>query len=396
MDFAHVTTDAELADVCRRMLSARQIGFDTEFVSEDCYRPDLCLIQLNIDGYLAIVDPKAVTELRPFWEALATGSHETIVHAGREEFRFCLAELGHSPQRWVDVQLAAGLVGLEYPAAYHKLIGKLLGVNLAKGETRTDWRRRPLSSHQLEYALQDVVHLIELRDRLIHQLTRLNRTSWLDDENSRWQESIIATEQEERWRRVSGITAVPARSLVVLRELWRWREEAARQQNRPPKWILRDDLLVELARRGSADISRIVAVRGMERRGQKNRTEEIADVIRDAKKLPAERWPAPRRTELPQQIQALAQFLNTALASICRRQNLAPSLVGTVQDIRDLITHHLRLDEPDDPLPMLAQGWRAEVIGHTVERLLAGQLALRIVDPLSEQPIVLDPVEGFE
>src|SRR5207244_2461404 len=144
------------------------IAFDTEFVSEDSYRPDLCLVQVAAAGKLAVIDPHAVEDLAPFWNLLAAEGHETIVHAGREEFRFCRRAIGRRPARLFDIQLAAALIGLEYPAAYGTLISRLLGQRLGKGETRTDWRKRPLTPVQLEYALQDVIYLEPLRD-LIHE-----------------------------------------------------------------------------------------------------------------------------------------------------------------------------------------------------------------------------------
>ena len=108
---------------------------------------------------MAIIDPLVVDDLSPFWRLLATPGHLSVVHAGREEFRFCRRAIGERPADWFDVQIASGLVGLDYPAAYGTLIQKLLGNSLGKGETRTNWRKRPLSKRQLEYALQDVVYL---------------------------------------------------------------------------------------------------------------------------------------------------------------------------------------------------------------------------------------------
>jgi ribonuclease D len=391
--YLYVDSPEDLQAVCRAMQSARLVAWDTEFVAEDVYRPDLCLIQINIDGQLFLIDPKKVEDLGPFWEQLVEGPHETVVHAGREELRFCWGATRRFPRKWTDIQLVAGLIGHEYPAAYHKLISKVLGQTVPKGETRTDWRRRPLAERQLEYALQDVVYLIDLRDSLHKELEALGRVDWLADETQSRQEEILHEDQSERWRRISGISSVPDRSLVIARELWRWRERLAEEQDRPAKWILRDDLLVELARRASDDPQRIRLVRGMERRQLRSQILEIAQVIQRARQMPQSDGPRSRSVELPHQIQSLAQFLSTAVASICRAQRLAPSLVGTVQDLRELIAYRLKLVPMTQP-PALTEGWRAQVIGHSVQRLLDGQLAIRIDDPLSEHPIVLEEVRA--
>ena len=178
----YIRTHDQLANFCQSLRDVQFIAFDTEFVSEDTYRPDLCLIQVAADDRLAVIDPRDLDSVARFWEVLCDGDHQTIVHAGREEFRFCLSAVGRRPNRLFDTQLAAGLIGLEYPSSYGKLITRLLDKALSKGETRTDWRRRPLSERQVEYALQDVVYLQPLFHALTAELSRLERRDWMIEE----------------------------------------------------------------------------------------------------------------------------------------------------------------------------------------------------------------------
>lgn len=387
-----ITTDQQLQDFCAAIASAGAVAFDTEFVSEDNYRPDLCLLQIAAGGRLAVVDTHAVKDVTPFWKLIATPGRETIVHAGREEFRFCRAAIGQRPHQLIDVQIAAALVGLEYPAAYGTLISKLLGKSLPKGETRTDWRRRPLSDSQITYALQDVLYLEQIRNLLVGQIEKLGRLSWLESEMLAWQQQVEDAESGERWRRVSGISGMSARALAILRELWYWREEEARRRNLPPKRVLRDDLLVELAKRGTADPKRIAAVRGLERGDLQRHLPKIAACIERALALPESQYPRHLRGSSLSQLTLIGQFLSTALGSICRTKQVAPSLVGTAQDVRELIAYRLNLEEYEaDELPILAQGWRAEVVGQMIDDLLAGKLAIRIADPLSDHPLSFEP-----
>lgn len=371
-----------------RLAAADSIAFDTEFVSEDTYRSELCLIQVAAAGRLAVVDPIAVGETAPFWERLAAEGHETIVHAGREELVFSLSIIGRRPARLFDVQIAAGLVGYDYPAGYGSLLNRLLGQASQKGETRTDWRRRPLSSHQIDYALDDVRYLGPLRDRLFEQLARLDRTAWMEAEMAAWQDDVEASRTREKWRRVSGINGLSARSLAIVRELWRWREKEAERRDLPVRRVLRDDLIVELARRQTADAKRIQAVRGLERGDLKRLLPEIARHIDMALHSPEGDYPQFERREVPQQINVLGQFLATALTSICRAARLAPSLVGSASDVRDLIAFRLGYG-PDEP-PQLARGWRAEVVGQQLDDLLAGRTSIRIIDPESEEPLAFE------
>jgi ribonuclease D len=292
------------------------------------------------------------------------------------------------------VQLAAGFVGLEYPAAYATLASKLLRIGLSKGETRTDWRRRPLSSTQIEYALQDVLYLEPMRDALQQQLDALERHSWYLEECAQWLAQVAASEKAENWRRLSGVSGLPSRSLAVVRELWRWREEEAERTNAPARRILRDDLIVELARRQTADLRRIRAVRGLERRNLQKRLPEIAERIQRALELPEGEHPKRAAKSTRPQLNLIGQFLATALGGICRNAQIATGLVGSAEDVRDLVAHRLQLEGFDAEPPALARGWRAEVVGRVIDELLQGQLAVRIANPLAEQPLDFLPASG--
>lgn len=316
MDYEHITTSQQLLDFCAFAANATSLAFDTEFVSEDSYRPQLCLVQVAVGSRLAIIDPIAVDDLRPFWNLVVAPGHETIVHAGREEFRFCRWATGKRPNQLFDVQLAAGLIGMEYPAAYSNLISKLLGKSLTKGETRTDWRRRPLSDAQMEYALLDVVYLERLRRVLGERIERLGRTDWLRSEIDAWQGHIEEYEEGERWRRLAGVSGLSPRVLALVRELWHWREELAAQRDWPVRRVLRDDLIVELARRQSSDPRRIRAIRGLERGDLQKHLPQLSTCMERALQLSEAECPQPLPRSGRPQLNLLGQFLHTAVSSL--------------------------------------------------------------------------------
>lgn len=387
-----IATQRELDALCRRLATADPIAFDTEFVSEHTFRPQLCLVQLGFDDELVAVDTLAVERLSPLWDALAHDGHETIVHAGRQELLFCYEAVGKPPARLFDVQLAAGMVGLEYPAGYGSLTARLLDVTPHKGETRTDWRRRPLSPRQVHYALEDVRHLRPLRDALRRRMVELDRAAWYETEMRAWEEDVIASLTRDRWRRVSGSSGLSSRSLAIVRELWQWREEEAQRRNCPVRHVLRDDLIVEMARRRSADPQQIAAIRGMERADFRRSIPVWSQLIERALSLPEDQLPRQVRGDAWPQLNMLGQFLNAALSSICRGAHIAPSLVGTVDDVRELVAYRLgKWRGGEGKLPLLAQGWRADLVGHLLEDLLAGRAAIRIHDPESDHPLVFEP-----
>lgn len=362
---------------------------DTEFVSERSYRPVLCLVQIATADGLALIDPLAIGEVTQLWEALSEPGHETIVHAGRGEVEFCLRAVDRLPADLFDVQIAAGLVGVEYPAAFNKLVSRLLGKHSSKDETRTDWRRRPLTGRQIEYALDDARHLSGLRETLDARLRELGRLDWFAEEMRTWEEGIRQASSEERWRKVSGMSGLDRQSLAILRELWRWREATAERRDCPVRRVLRDDLLIELAKRKTADVERIGGVRGLDRGDLKRALPKIAESIGRALALPEPQWPERERRRRMSQLPVLGQFLFAAVGSECRKIDLSPSLVGTPNDIRELVAY--RTDPSGGgKLPRLAQGWRAEVVGEMIDDLLAGRLAIRIGDPRSEDPLVIE------
>jgi ribonuclease D len=389
--YDHITTDQHLRDFCESIAAAPIVAFDTEFVSEDSYLPELCLIQLAAGDHLAIVDPLELRDISPLWDLLTSPGRETLVHAGREEFRFIWRYSGKKPSAWFDVQLAAGLIGLEYPASYSTLSSKLIGKNIAKDETRTDWRRRPLTQRQLEYALLDVADLEAIRGVLHKRLGDLGRLAWLETELADWQRDLLEFETGERWRRLGGIASLSPRSLAAVRELSTWRDAEAERRNQPVRRILRDDLLIEIAKRQTADPKRIRAVRGMERGDLQRFLPKIALCVEKALSLKDSELPRLERKSSRPQLNLLGQFLSTALGSICRSAQVAPSLAGTAQDVRDLIAYRLNLGGFENgEVPLLAQGWRAEVVGQVIDHLLAGDLAVRIADPLDDEPLVFE------
>jgi ribonuclease D len=389
-DFTVVSTDTQLHDLVRRLADQPHVAFDTEFVSEHTYRSQLCLLQVAAPGVLAVVDTLAVPELEPFWRLLAEPGRTTVVHAGREEMGFILHAIGARPASLFDVQVAAGLVDHDYPAGYAALVRRFLSLPTNKGETRTDWRKRPLSAAQLEYAVDDVRHLERLWRTLGERLEGLGRTAWMDEEMRSWQDDVEESFVRKRWRRVSGLNGLSRRELALVRELWHWRDEVAADRDMPPRRVLRDDLLVELAKRRSADEAGIAAVRGMQRSDLRHIMRGLVEAVQRGLDVPDEECPGGEKHRAPPpQVAMLGQFLATAVAGMCRQMSLAPALVGTSSDMRDLLSHKLGY-EAGDREPLLAAGWRRHVVGDLVDDLLAGRAALRIGDVRAHDPLVIE------
>jgi ribonuclease D len=381
-----ITTAGGLSELCDRLAAKSVIAFDTEFVSEDRYRPELCLIQVAAGSIVAVVDPLKIDDTRPFWDLLSEPGRTIIAHAAREEVRFCYRYSGRAIAGLFDTQLAAGFIGLEYPASLSNLVAKLLDVKLTKGETRTNWRTRPLTEAQLNYAVRDVTELEAMHRILRDGVSEAGRLSWLEEETALTQQSIHNAEERENWQRVSGATGLTPRQLEIVRQLWRWRDQRARQLDRPAKWVFRDDLLVEVARSGSADPKVIRGIRGMEFRHFHDHYDDLAAAVRRALDAPDSDLPRRDRGRPNRTSPMLAQFLNTSIACVCRQHRIAPMIVGNTEDVRDLIHYELEGEQCGDP-PSLVCGWREHIVGDAFRDLLKGKLAIKVADPFAAQPL---------
>jgi ribonuclease D len=388
--FEVIATDSQVCDLVDRLAPHPHLCFDTEFVSEHTYRSQLCLVQVAAPGILAVIDTLKARDLEPFWRLLAEPGRTTVVHAGREEFGFILHAIQTRPSNLFDVQVAAGLVDHDFPAGYASIVRRFLNLPTNKGETRTDWRQRPLTQAQLEYAVDDVRHLEQLWRKLERKLESLGRVNWMQEEMAAWQDDVEESFSRKRWRRVSGLNGLSRRELAVARELWHWRDSVAEERDMPPKRVLRDDLLVELCKRKSADERQISAIRGMQRSDLRYILKGLSDAIARGLELPDDECPGGERHRTPPpQLAMLGQFMATAVAGMCRSEHLAPALVGTSSDMRDLLAYKLGYHDGDRP-PLLASGWRANVVGSLVDDLLAGRAALRIGDIKSHDPLVIE------
>ena len=392
MQYEFISSAAALDTFVESIRTAPCVAFDTEFVSEDRFRPQLCLIQVACGDRLALIDPLLVENTEPFWELISTPGRIVLAHAAREEIRFCYRYSGKPIAGLFDIQLAAGFIGLEYPISLGNLVLRLLGKSLPKGETRTNWRNRPLTTSQLEYALNDVTELEPLYQILVEQIEQSGRSTWLAEETDSLQTTVVDYEEAERWRRVSGCSGLNPRQLETVRQLWLWRESRARTLDQPARRILRDDLIIELARRQSASIDHIRNIRGMERRGIASQYREISQAIDKALKTPEADLPRRPRSSRIAVAPMLNQFLSTAIACVCRQHGISPAIVGNSDDVRELLAYELSTSEESrgrkgEQLPNLLRGWRGEVVGRSFRELLQGQLAIRIADRTAEQPL---------
>ncbi|MCI0701259.1 MAG: ribonuclease D [Planctomycetia bacterium] len=387
-----VTHPAQLASCLTHLAKSPLIGFDTEFVGEDAYRPELCLVQVATAEELFVVDPFTCGSLDEFWKLLLDPERTVIVHAGREDVRMCYFQVGEPPAHVFDVQIAAGLIGLTYPIGYAGLVSELLRQRMHKGETLTDWRRRPLTPAQVRYAYDDVRYLLPAYRKLSERLKRLARTEWAEEEFAAFVRKAVADDATvEKWRKLKGIGGLDRRGLAIAREVFGWRERFAERVNRPPRYMMRDDLLVEVARRAPTKPEELHAVRGL----PKGQEDAILEAVQRASALRLEECPEPEtRDNDPANIVLLGNLLGVVLADFASRNRLAANLIASGSDLKAVVrSRAYKQSLPDVPL---CRGWRAEVVLPELLDILSGETAIRVANPRAANPLELVELEPEE
>ena len=390
---SRVETASSLRKLTERLAVADRIAFDTEFVSESTFEPVLCLIQVATSDLTATIDPLAIDDLTPFWNVLLDPAIEIVMHAAGEDTRIIRRKTGEIPRRLFDVQIAAGLIGLGYPLSHGSLVSQLLGVTVHGGETRTDWRKRPLSDGQLRYALDDVRYLLKATDLLKDRLVELDRIAWAEAEMDAFLDEIRRKgDDDERWRRLPGLHQLNRIGLECAKRLSEWRIDEARRTNRPVKQVLRDDLLIAIAKRRPQGRKDLEALRDFNRPHLLRTAGSILETIERAGEIPVDELPehAERFDDRPGW-SMLVSLLSATLARCCVENKTAPALTGSANDIRDLIRRYVEGEIEASP-PYLMRGWRGEVCGKTLLDVLSGRDGVRVGDLGAEVPVVIETI----
>jgi ribonuclease D len=352
-----VTTSEALAELVSLLDIEESVGLDTEFLRERTYRAQLCLVQLSARSDAVCIDPLTLTDLAPLARLLSSHTVSKVMHASRQDIEVLLPISGRV---WpvFDTQIASALAGLPPQIGYADLVRRLLGRELPKTHTRTDWSRRPLSSAQIDYALDDVRFLVPLKSQLSERLEKLGRLSWLaEDLAALADERSFTTDPEDAWRRLKGLTELdPARTRLA-RELAAWRERRAMERNRPRGWILDDAALREIVLQVPRSLTALAAVAppGL----VKHCGEDILACIRKAE-IPDPAPPRPGRAKPDPAKVGRVKHLSTLTQTTASQLGVSPEVLATRRDLEKIA------DGRQDAAVL--KGWRRQIIG---ERLLA-------------------------
>jgi ribonuclease D len=372
-----ITKTDDLAKLVDRMAAHAFVAVDTEFMRENTYWPDLCLIQIATGEEAAAIDPKADLDLDPLLSLLVDNQDVLkVFHAGGQDLEIVHNLTGKTPQPLFDTQIAAMALGHGEQVGYSNLIESMLGHSLDKGARFTDWGRRPLDKRQIDYAIADVTHLANIFPKLLERLRRTGRGGWLDDEMERLADpSSFAFPPEDAWKRLK----LPSRNPQVLgrlKALAAWRETEARGKNIPRGRIVKDDTLNELAAHPPKNQDDLGRVRGLSAGWRNNDIGgRLIAAIAGATPLAAEELPdrEPRRPGLTKDAALVSDLLKLLLKIRAKEAGVAARLIARADDIEALAAG------VRDGLKIL-DGWRFEEFGKDALDLVEGRLGFAIVN----------------
>lgn len=363
-----IATDHALATLCSELKACGAFGFDTEFIRERSYVPQLCLIQAAPPGGRPVlVDPLEV-DPQPFWNLVLDPAVQKVVHAGEQDLELCFRHTGRLPQNIFDVQIAAGFVGLEYPLSYSRLVEQLTGREVPTGSSFSEWGRRPLEPKQIAYASADVEFLMTIRDDLAGRLAQAGRESWLAEEMAEWSAAeSYEMRPEHAWLRVRGGERMRGKKLAALRELACWREKQAERQDVPPRTCLGDDVLRRVAREKPETVDDLAALKGFPRPLARRRGKEVLAAMRRGLKTPLDRCPPqPLSGRSGSEDKPLVDALMAAGREACAAAGVSHELFGSRAGYQELV-YVWKHPKQDWPAPKLIRGWRKELAGAALQ-----------------------------
>ena len=372
-DFVFIDNAQALDELCQQFKDDNWLAVDTEFVRDSTYYPEFCLLQIGNQAISACIDVLAIDDLSCVIELLFNPSCIKVFHAASQDLELFYHLCQRVPQPLFDTQIAAPLLGFPEQVGYATLVSQYLGVHLGKGQQRTDWSKRPLSQAQLSYAAGDVAYLAKIYPLMIDRLAKLDRQNWLEvDLEKLAQPERYDIPEEEAWRRIKATKKLKGVRLRAAQRLAAWREQTARNVNKPRNWILRDEALIDIANLLPSDREGLSRVRSLKGRSGEKYFDNFLYEVAEAKNDPVPKVDQEKPTNMIPVDAALVDLL-MALVQLRAEEN---EINANVLASRKALEQAIRRDQASP----VFQGWRAEIIGEDVKKMINGELALSILD----------------
>ncbi len=372
MQIQYINTPEKLAILCQDLSGAPWLALDTEFLREKTYYSKFCLLQIATPSLVACVDPLALENIDNLLDIIYNPEVVKVFHSARQDLEIFYHLRGSLPAPVFDTQIAAPLLGFQDNPGYAMLVSSWLNVNLTKEHTRTDWSFRPLSEGQIAYAADDVIYLAEIYQRMHKKLTGLGRLDWLKDDFDHLSDvTVYQASPEKAWLKMRGLKKLTKKQLSVAQSLAQWRERIAQQENRPRNWLLRDDLIIDLARLQPGKIVELIKVRNIHERTVKRYGHELCALIQEAvKKEPVQRDEIVAHVDKNNHHDAIVDILNAVVRIRAKENSISPSVLASRKQLDELLQNATE--------SCLLQGWRASMVGNELLAIISGEFWVRV------------------
>jgi len=372
-----ISTTGELEAAVAELSKSDFVTVDTEFIRETTFWPILCLIQMAAPGKTALVDPMAPgIDLKPFFDLMANEKVIKVFHAARQDVEIVFHLGGLIPHPIFDTQVAAMVCGFGDSVSYDQIVHKVTGTRLDKSSRFTDWRRRPLSEKQLDYALADVTYLIDVYRHLRDELEREDRGHWLKEEMD-----VLTSCQtydphpEDAWKRLKMRWRKP-QELAVVQHVAAWREREARERNVPRQRVIKDDAVYEIAQQQPRDQAALAKLRMTPKGWERSATAtSLLEAVNAALAIPRDQLPKPPKApQSPEGSGAAAELLKVLLKMVAEKEGVASKVLASGDDLDRIAAEGEKADVA------ALRGWRRAVFGDKALKLVHGELALKFED----------------
>lgn len=367
-----ITDTAALENLCQDLAKNSFVTVDLEFLREHHYYAQLCLIQLGSETRCAIVDPLAKDlNLSAFFELMQNSSVTKVFHSGRQDIEIIYNLSGKIPAPLFDTQVAAMVTGFGEAISYENLVSHLLHIKLDKSNRLSDWSKRPLTDSQLNYALSDVTHLVNIYKELEKKLTSLKRQEWITEEMQ-----ILSSPEtyrvnpQEAWQKIKH-RSHNAHFLTILKELAAWREERAQRKNTPRQSYLKDDMLLSICTANPETKEELCQIRNLRKDIASGKLgDEIIEVLERCRHIPESEYVIPPKIkDLPDKSSSLYELLKLLLKIISQQEGVVARLIATDENLQALSV----FKDKDNPI---LSGWRHQIFGHQADDLRNGKIAI--------------------
>lgn len=368
-----ITTTEDLNAFCARAKKHGVLAVDTEFLREKTYHPRLCLIQLGTPEEVCAVDPFCVEDFSSLKDLLEDENIVKVLHACSQDMEVIKYALSCVVNPVFDTQVAAAFLGYRMQLGYGALVEAYAGVTLPKAESMTDWSLRPLDAQQIAYAEDDVRYLPGIYDKMMSELIDKNRLGWLIPEmNEVCDPAKLEVHYDEAYRKVKRANSLTRKQLAIAREVASWREKTAEKRNIPRKWVLGDEVLIEICKRCPKNADKLRRLRGLTQLNSADCTSILA-AVKAGLNCPAELMPEiKRRPRTSSDTDSVVDLMYSVLRIIAAKNGIAAQVIATRDDLYDYLNNSKKSS--------LASGWRHEILGQYLTQLLEGQIGLTVKD----------------